>query len=250
MSANLASWLRERPMVYGHRGFSAAAPMNTLAAFEMAADLGADGVELDVQLSRDGHAVVIHDFTVDATTNGSGNVSELSLSQLKALDAGSWFDAAWRGAQIPTLAEVFEAVGKRLLVNVEIKTLPPQDDGIEQVVADDICRAGMESRVLVSSFNPLALQRFRAILPHVPLARLTFSGMPAELSKMWKSVPCEVLHPGHDEIDEAFMHTARAGGYLVNTWTVNDEGRARELVSLGVDGIVSDHPDRMLASLG
>ncbi|MDE0610103.1 MAG: glycerophosphodiester phosphodiesterase family protein [Anaerolineaceae bacterium] len=250
MSTNLAAWLRERPMVYGHRGFSAAAPMNTLAAFEMAADLGADGVELDVQLSGDGHAVVIHDFAVDATTNGSGKVSEMSLSQLKALDAGSWFDAAWRGTQIPTLAEVFEAVGRRLLVNVEIKTLPHQDDGIEQVVADEIGRAGMEGRVLVSSFNPLALQRFRAIVPHVPLARLTFSGMPAELSEMWQSVPCEVLHPGHDEIDKAFMHSARAGGYLVNTWTVNDVARALKLESLGVDGIVSDYPDRMLACLG
>ena len=237
-------------MVYGHRGFSAAAPMNTLAAFELAADLGADGVELDVQLSRDGHAVVIHDFTVDATTNGSGNVSEMSLSQLKALDAGSWFDAAWRGSQIPTLAEVFEAVGRRLLVNVEIKTLPHQDDGIEKVVADEIGKAGMEDRVLVSSFNPLALQRFRAIWPQIPLARLTFAGMPAELFEMWRSVPCEVLHPGQDEIDEAFMQSARAGGYLVNTWTVNDEARARELEALGVDGIVSDHPDRMLACLG
>ena len=237
-------------MVYGHRGFSAAAPMNTLPAFEMAADAGADGIELDVQLSGDGHAVVIHDFTVDATTDGSGQVSELSLSQLKALDAGSWFDAAWRGAQIPTLAEVFETVGERLLVNVEIKTLPPQDDGIEGVVADAIRQAGMEARVLVSSFNPLALGRFRAILPQVPLGRLTFSGMPAELSAMWQSVPCEALHPGQDEIDEAFMIAARAGGYLVNTWTVNDEARARALASLGVDGIVSDHPDRMLACLG
>ncbi|MCE2490865.1 MAG: glycerophosphodiester phosphodiesterase [Anaerolineae bacterium] len=249
MSTNLAAWLRERPMVYAHRGFSAAAPMNTLAAFELAADVGADGIELDVQLSSDGHAVVIHDFTVDASTNGRGPVSELSLPQLKALDAGSWFGAEWCGAAIPTLAEVFEAVGRRLLVNVEIKTLPHQDDGIEEVVARDICNAGMEDRVLVSSFNPVALQRFRAILPQIPLARLTFSGMPAELIDMWHSVPCEVLHPAQDEVDEAFMLASRAGGYLVNTWTVNDETRARELRSLGVDGIVSDHPDRMLTCL-
>ncbi|MCY4526604.1 MAG: glycerophosphodiester phosphodiesterase family protein, partial [Anaerolineaceae bacterium] len=172
-----------------------------------------------------------------------------SLPQLKALDAGSWFDGAWRGTEIPTLSEVFESVGQRLLVNVEIKTLPYQDDGIEEVVAKDICDAGMEGRVLVSSFNPLALQRFRAILPQVPQARLTFSGMPAELIDMWQNVPCEVLHPAQEEVDEAFMPAARAGGYLVNTWTVNDEARARELWSLGVDGIVSDHPDRILACL-
>ena len=249
MSANLATWLRERPMVYGHRGFSGAAPMNTLPAFEMAADCGADGVELDVQLSADGQAVVIHDFTVDASTDGSGPVGEMSLAELRELDAGSWFGEQWRGTRVPTLAEVFAAVGQRLLINVEIKTLPHQNDGIEQVVADEILAAGLQGRVLVSSFNPLALRRFRAIMPAMPVARLTFSGMPAEWRALWRDVPCEVLHPEHDEIDRQFMRAARAGGHLVNTWTVNDAGRARELVTLGVDGIVSDWPDLILGCL-
>lgn len=248
-SFDRATWLRERPMVYGHRGFSAAAPMNTLAAFELAAEVGADGVELDVQLSHDGHAVVIHDFAVDATTDGSGPVSDFTLAQLRELDAGAWFGPQWRGARIPTLAEVFDAVGRRMLINVEIKTLPHQDDGIEQIVADDIRGAGMEARVLVSSFNPFALQRFRAIMPRVPLGRLTFSGMPAEWRAQWRGIDCEALHPGQDEVDEAFMRAARTGGHLVNTWTVNDAQRARELLALGVDGIVSDRPDLMLECL-
>ncbi len=249
MSANLATWLRERPMVYGHRGFSGAAPMNTLPAFELAAECGADGVELDVQLSSDGHAVVIHDFTVDASTDGSGKVCDMALAQLQELDAGSWFGDEWRGTRVPTLAQVFAAVGRRLLINVEIKTLPQQDDGIEQVVADEIRAAGLETRVLVSSFNPFALRRLRTIMPELPLARLTFNGMPAEWRAHWQGIPCEVLHPEHAEIDAAFMLAARANGHLVNTWTVNDVARAGELVALGVDGIMSDRPDLMLECL-
>ena len=249
MSIDMATWLREGPMVYGHRGFSAAAPMNTLAAFELAAEAGADGVELDVQLSRDGHAVVIHDFSVDATTDGSGQVGDFTLAQLRELDAGAWFGPEWRDTRIPTLTEVFEAVGRLLLINVEIKTLPQQDDGIEEVVASDIRAAGMEARVLVSSFNPFAIRRFRQIMPQVPLARLTFSGMPAAWREQWRGIPCEALHPGQDEVDEAFMRAARTGGQLVNTWTVNEAARARELLALGVDGVVSDRPDLMLECL-
>ena len=242
-------WKGPRPLVFGHRGFSAAAPMNTLAAFERAAEAGADGVELDVQLSRDGHAVVIHDFTVDASTDGSGSVSDFTLAQLQSLDAGSWFGADWNGCRIPTLAEVFEAVGERLLVNVEIKTLPEQDDGIEQVVAREIADARMERRVLVSSFNPLALRRFRAIMPQVPIACLSFVDMPPEWLEQSLALGCEAHHPQDEEVDAAFMTTARAAGRLVNVWTVNDAARALELQALGVDGIISDKPDLMLATL-
>ncbi len=249
MSTDMTAWVRERPLVYGHRGFSAAAPMNTLAAFELAVEIGADGVELDVQLSSDGHAVIIHDFTVDGTTDGSGTVCDMSLAQLQELDAGSWFGAAWHGAGIPTLAEVFKAVGQRLLINVEIKTLPHQDDGIEQVVARAISVAAMERRVLVSSFNPLALQRFRKVMPQVPIACLSFVNMPQEWLAQSLALGCEAHHPQEEEVDTAFMATARQAGRLVNTWTVNDPARALELQALGVDGIVSDRPDLMLATL-
>lgn len=249
MSTDRSAWVRERPLVYGHRGFSAAAPMNTVAAFERAAEVGADGVELDVQLTSDGHAVVIHDYSVDATTDGSGTVCDMSLAQLRELDAGSWFGAAWRGNVIPTLAEVFEAVGHRLLINVEIKTTPQQDDGIEEVVAHEIRAASMEQRVLVSSFNPLALTRFRKVMPQVPIGCLSFVDMPVEWLEQSLSLGCEAHHPQDEEVDAAFMATARAAGRLVNTWTVNDPARALELVALGVDGIVSDRPDLMLATL-
>src|SRR5512136_697214 len=116
-----SEWLtrRGRLLNIAHRGASAAAPQNTLAAFRKAVELGADGVELDVQLSADGAVVVIHDFTVDKTTDGTGRVAAKTLAELKALDAGSRFSPQFAGERIPTLAEVFEAIDGKLLVNVE-----------------------------------------------------------------------------------------------------------------------------------
>src|SRR5690606_28189003 len=116
-------------LVFGHRGAKAYAPMNTIPAFELAAEQGADGIELDVHRSKDGHAVIVHDFTVDETTDGNGTVTEMTLAQLKELDAGSWFGEGFHGVQIPTLDEVFEAVGERLLINVEIKSNMQDTDG-------------------------------------------------------------------------------------------------------------------------
>ncbi|MBC7809703.1 MAG: glycerophosphodiester phosphodiesterase, partial [Burkholderiales bacterium] len=146
-------------LVFGHRGAKAYAPMNTLPAYELAAEQGAHGIELDVHRSKDGYAVIVHDFKVDATSDGKGLVTEMTLAQLKRLDAGAWFDPKFAGTRIPTLDEVFESVGQRLFVNVEIKSDSLETDGVEQVVADCITRHNMQSRVIVSSFNPYTLHR-------------------------------------------------------------------------------------------
>ncbi|MFZ4814035.1 MAG: glycerophosphodiester phosphodiesterase, partial [Phototrophicaceae bacterium] len=120
------------PLVFGHRGAMAYAPMNTLAAFELAAQQGAHGIELDVWLSADDALVVIHDFEVNHTTNGEGRVGSMSLAEIKALDAGSWFSPEFAGTQIPTLDEVFETVGKKVFVNVEIKSVSMDNQTIVQ----------------------------------------------------------------------------------------------------------------------
>ena len=119
--------LSRRPLNFAHRGASHEAPANTLAAFLLAVDLGAEGIELDVHLSKDGHVVVIHDFDVAATTDGQGLVCDKTLAELKDLDAGSWFDPVFAGQRIPTLQEVIDAVGGRLLLNIELKVRV--DDG-------------------------------------------------------------------------------------------------------------------------
>lgn len=233
----------DRPLIFGHRGASAYAPMNTVLAFQLAADLRADGVELDVQRTRDGELVVIHDFTVDATTDGSGSVAEMTLDQIKALDAGRWFGPGYAGLRVPTLDEVFEAIGGRLLVNVEIKSLALEPDGLEDAIAACIDRHRMSSRVVVSSFNPLALIRFRQVMPQVPLGYLYAEGMPPIPDDVRARLTHEASHPHHEMIDAASAKALREAGQRIHTWTVNDPERALALRDLGVDLIISDQPD-------
>ena len=234
-------------LVFGHRGASASAPMNTIPAFELAAQMGAQGVELDVQRSADGHAVIVHDFTVDSTTDGSGLVNTKTLAELKALDAGSWKSDEFTGTRVPTLDEVFEAVGQQLFINVEIKSRGLRTDGVEQVAADCIRRHGMQPRVIVSSFNPLALRRFRRILPDVPLGHLTVPGLPFIVRMTGLGLKTEAIHPNYRQINSDYM--ARHQSQIVNTWTVNDAETARELRNLGVGVIITDQPDTLLHAL-
>jgi glycerophosphoryl diester phosphodiesterase len=238
---------RGQTLVLGHRGASAYAPMNTLPAFELAVAQGADGVELDVHLSQDGHLVVLHDFTVDHTTDGTGRAKDMPLAQLKELDAGAKFDSRFAGTRIPTLDEVFEAVGAHLrLINVEIKSEDmEQTDGVEQEVANCIARHKLERSVLVSSFNPYALRRFRAIKPEVAIGCLYVPDGSMALSLMGETT-FEALHPYHLMIDATYMTNARQTGRRVNTWTVNEPARAAELAQLGVDAIITDTPDSIL----
>lgn len=236
-------------LVIGHRGASAYAPMNTLPAFELAANQGADGIELDVHLSKDGALIVLHDFTVDHTTNGVGLAREMTLAELKNLDAGAKFKTSFVGTRIPTLDEVFEHVGGRFtVINVEIKSETEQTDGVEQVTADCIRRHNMGNRVIVSSFNPLALRRFRQIAPEVPIGYL-YAPDYTFLPEIMDALPHEARHPHYSQITAEYMATARASGWRVNTWTVNDPLRARQMKTLGVDAVITDKPDLMIEAL-
>ncbi len=236
-------------LVFGHRGARAYAPQNTIPAFELAVQQGAQGVELDVHRSRDGQLVIMHNFDVDETTDGSGRITEKTLAEIKALDAGSKFAPEFAGTPVPTLDEVFEVVGKRLFINVEIKSESLETDGVEQLVADCIRRHAMETRVIISSFNPLALSRFRAALPDVPIGFLYAKESPAVAFEAIKAIPHEAKHPHFSLIDAALMTEARANGRIVNAWTVNDPAEARALVVLGVSGIITDAPDVILGAL-
>ena len=235
-------------LVFGHRGARAYAPQNTIPAFELAVEQGAQGIELDVHRSRDGQLVIMHNFDVDETTDGSGRITEKTLAEIKALDAGSKFAPEFAGTPIPTLDEVFEAVGKRLFINVEIKSESAETDGVEQAVADCIRRHAMVTRVIISSFNPLALSRFRAALPDVPIGFLYSENSPEVVHDLIKTIPHEAYHPHDNLIDAALMADAQANGRIVNAWTVNDPARAQALVALGVAGIITDAPDVILGA--
>lgn len=229
--------------VFAHRGASAFAPQNTLAAFELAAQQGAHGIELDVHLTRDHQLVVIHDATVDTTTDGQGAVAQMRLAQLKKLDAGAWFSPQFANERIPTLDEVFAAVGDRLFVNVEVKSAAP---GIENAVADCIRQHQLESRVLVSSFDADVLRRLRACTD-VPLGYLFGIASQSQLAEMANF--CAALHPWHERVDADLLQQARAAGCLVNVWTVNDPLRACQLRALGVNSLITDHPAAVLTAL-
>jgi len=242
---------QQAPLVIGHRGASFDAPENTLAAFALARQLGADGVELDTSLTRDGVPVVIHNLTVDETTNGTGPVRSFDLTTLKTLDAGSSFDARFQGETIPTLDEVFETVGPELVINVELKTESWTDNGLERAAAEVIRRHNANRRVIVSSFNPFALRRFRAIAPDIPIGYLYAPDEPLYLRKGWfvLGLPHEARHPQHTMVDARYMAWAKAHGYRVNTWTVDDPDRIRALRDLGVDAIITNRPDVALKAL-
>ena len=236
-------------LVFGHRGAMARAPMNTLAAFELARQQGADGIELDVHLSRDGQLVVIHDDTVDATTDGRGKVGELPWSELKRLDAGSWFSADFAGERIPALDEVFDACGKDLFINVEIKAPLDSVALLEQRLADCVRRHSLRERLIVSCFDPAMLRRVHGLMPMVMTGFLYQPDMSAATELPLKQLRREARHPRHDMVDESYMRWARGLGFYVNVWTVNEAGRALELARLGVNAIITDDPALIVSAL-
>jgi glycerophosphoryl diester phosphodiesterase len=232
-----------------HRGASKVAPPNTLAAFDKAIDLGADGIELDVHLSADGVPVVIHDFRVDATTDGTGSVADLTLAQLKQLDAGLTFDPAFRSERIPALEEVLDHVGKRLLLNIELKARGARDRGLERAVIALIDRYGLSQSVLLSSFNPVALRRAKRLAPHIPAGLLTAPDLPLPLRQAWLAplVPHEARHPEHTMVNGRAIRRARRRGHRIHTWTVDGAEEMCRLITLGVDGIITNVPDILRA---
>ncbi len=262
-----------RILVYGHRGARSYAPMNTLPSFELAIRQGADGIELDVQLSADGHLMVIHDYTVDGTTDGQGAVRALPFAALRELDAAAQFAPTLRplegpvpgpflGVRIPTLDEVFtlvrDAAGPDFIVNVELKAPycaadgtegPAALDGLEAAVADCIARYGMAKRVIVSSFNPPTLDRFARLRTAVPLAFLQESSPPVDTESLMATIPHQAWHPHFAMVTAESAERRRRQGMQVNVWTVNDEAEARRLAACGVTGIITDVPDRMRRGL-
>ena len=231
------------PIVFAHRGASAHAPENTLAAFELALKFGAPAIELDVKLTSDRQVVIIHDQTVNRTTNGSGAVTKQPLAALRELDAGSWLSADFRGEKIPTLDEVFETVGKKLLINVELTNYATPFDGLVHEVAALVKKHGLQERVIFSSFFPTNLVLARRLLPSVPRGQL----IPEGNSGWWQRAAANLMtldteHPYIADVSAVSVKRTHSKGRRVHVWTVNDPADMRRLRSLGVDGIFTDDP--------
>lgn len=230
------------PLVIAHRGASGSAPENTLAAFRRAAELGADMIELDVQLTRDGEVVVIHDATLERTTNGSGPVRERTLAELRRLDAGGWFATGFRGERVPTLREVLAAVP--LAVNVELK--PCGDDGLEARALSVVESAGALGRVVFSSFEDSALERLRVCSATATLAVLWEYAPIPEAVRRAERVAARALHLRKEAATPEALADLTAAGLAVRVWTVNEPADFDRLAAAGVDGIFSDFPERFL----
>ncbi len=237
--------MRNRVLNFAHRGASHDAPQNTLAAFRLAREMGADGVELDVQASKDGEAVVIHNFTVDATTDGQGRVADKTLAELKELDAGSWFDARFTSQRIPTLQEVIIVLGHQLLLNIELKTRVFGSTGLIAEVVRLIEDHNLVHRVVVSSFNPFSLRQVKKLNPRIHTGLLYYFDLPAHLARsvLLSLAGSDALHPEKRLVNQKYMSWARERGYRVNVWTVDDPAEMKRLIALGVDGIITNRPD-------
>jgi glycerophosphoryl diester phosphodiesterase len=230
------------PLVIGHRGAAGLAPENTLSAIQVAIDLGADAVEFDVQRTSDGELVIMHDNDVDRTTNGEGFVRNLTLVEIKSLDAGSWFSDDYTGEPVPTVRDVFNLVQDNdILLFIELKD-PFLYTGIESEIVDLIAEYGYENRVYILSFYHRSLEIIRDLNPDLIL------------SGLWSESPSED-GDGFDVVNARYTILTRPAEFInmyhvqgieVIVWTVDDSEIMIRLIEAGIDGIITDYPDILL----
>ncbi|MGD8454961.1 MAG: glycerophosphodiester phosphodiesterase [Anaerolineales bacterium] len=232
------------PAIFAHRGASAHAPENTLPSFQLALDQHADGIELDVTLSADGQVVVIHDSTIDRTTNGEGTVKGMDYAAIQQFDAGSWYGETFEGTHIPTLDEVLALVGDRIFTNIEIKPFYSPMRQLVGRVAEVVSHHDLGKRVIFSSFNPRALVMVHRLLPSVPVGFLLMPGFLGALFKsiFGKTVPYSSLHPHYSAVSPKMIRDAGNNGYKIFAYTVNQTEDMRRLFTMGIDGIITDNP--------
>ena len=235
------------PWIIAHRGASGYAPENTLAAFERAVALGAQFIETDLHLTRDARFVAIHDKTLERTTNGQGAVRERSLSELRELDAGMWFDRQFMGQQIPTLEEVLEFARENDVVfYLEIKYDAAW--GMHHALQAALAGAGNAARTIVISFDPATLDAVRRLDASI-MTGLLVEGTNRDFVKAALDVGARQLCPRADLITRELVDQAHRSDLHVVTWTVNETARMGSVIHAGVDGIMTDLPDRLRALL-
>ena len=236
-------------LILGHRGARGHAPENTMASFQAALDMGADGIELDVQMTKDGKVVVCHDHSLERTSNGSGWLVEHTREELRALDFGSWFSPQFAGEKIPTLREVLQwAAPTSLIVNVEIKNGPVIYEGIEEKVSALIRECRMVERVIVSSFYHPSLLKMKQLDPMIKTG-LLYASRPVDPWLQLRVTDTDNLHPLWHYVDAAWASGTRPHGAKIFTWTINELRDWEHIKNMGVDGIMTDYPDRFVGKI-
>lgn len=239
------------PAIFGHRGVSSLCPENTMAAFGKAIEVGADGIELDVHLSRDGRLVVCHDETVDRTTDGKGAIAALDYDEIRRLDAGSWFAPEYREQRIPLLDDVLHLVRDRaMIVNIELKTNIVAYEGVEAKVAELVGRFDLDSRVIISSFNHYSVLRLKACAPHLD-AGLLYDCHLVDPHEYAKRLQVEAIHPAMHTVTPRIISAAKDAGIRVNAWFSEERpNRGDTVVNLrsGIDTIITNYPHEYIAA--
>lgn len=235
--------------IFGHRGSAGTHPENTMISFKEAARVGADGIELDIQMTKDGVIVVIHDETVKRTTNGKykGWVKDYTLKQIKKMDVSYKFKDKYGICEIPTLEEVFDwAKSNQLLINVEFKTGLVSYKDIEEKTLKMIGDYGLENRIVLSSFNHYSLVKCRRISSTIDLAILYMEGLyePWDYAKRLKT---NGIHPYHQTINKEIVEESKLNGIAVRPFTINDEKKMKQFIDFGCSAIITDYPKKALA---
>lgn len=241
-------------IVHAHRGASAYAPENTMPAFRLAMEMGADGIELDIHLTKDRHFVVCHDGSVERCSNGTGQIHEMTLQQLRALDFGSWFSPRFAGTLISTLEEVLEAVRNLTVLNIELKGPLPDGQDLDEALSilyRTLKKYPVGQRVILSTFWHDWAGRLRELYPDMRTGLLygeTYTA--AQTLELAARFQASAVHPALNGVTPEIVRACHAKGLLVNVWTVDRPEDIEKAVSLGVDGIISNVPDRVLRALG
>lgn len=247
MKINLLRKEVNRIMVvnYAHRGASGYRPENTMASFIHAVELGATGIETDVQLTADGELVLIHDESLLRTTGVDKLVKDVTLAELQQYDAGSWFSPQYANERIPTLDQLLVLVQEQqLMLNIEIKSGIIVYPNIEKLVIDKINEYNLKEKVIISSFNHYTLATCKQIDPTIATGILYMEG----LFRPWnyaQTLQADALHALHYAVTKEWVEEARQHGIIYNVWTVNEEQHMKAFVALGVAGIITDYPDRL-----
>lgn len=229
--------------IQAHRGASGYAPENTLPAFQMAVDMGADGIECDIHFSKDGHFIVCHDETIDRTSDGTGMISDLTLAEIKAHDFGAKFDEKYKGVTAPTLEEMLDVVKDMNPINIEIKEFGKDRDQAEILhkFYDILNAYGVLERVIVSSFDVKLIKLLKQLHPDVYTCFL-YSRM--KLSAAYsEGLGCSAIHPHFGKLMPVTVKSAHKRGMQVNCWTVNTEDDMRRMIKIGCDGLITNYPD-------
>lgn len=233
--------------IYAHRGMSGTFPENTMTAFQAALDAGVEGIELDVQMSKDGHLVIIHDEQINRTTNGKGYVKDLTLDELLGLDAGGWFSSDFIGEGLPSLQLVLEWLveeGNDLTLNIELKNDIIAYEGMERKVLDLIDRYQIQDRVIISSFNAPSLKKVKAINPNISVGYL-IAGVKQDAIKVARDIGADAIHCQPSFALSTYGREAIEKGYPLRVYTVNERAVKEQLVETGVEVIMTDVPEQL-----